>query len=113
MKINPKKSKNPLKNPKNPKIVENGQKNPKIPKNLKNRWSLLSFPILGGRDLTRALHSTPFRIQGEYPERDRVVVVVVAGRHFPFLIQDGLKVTHILSDTTFRNGTRDNEDYIS
>ena len=31
-----------------------------------------SFPILGLRDLTRALLSTPFRIQGGYPECDRL-----------------------------------------
>ena len=49
----------------------------------------LSFPILGGRNSTRALQSTPFQNPGGYPERDTggvVVVGVVAGRHFSFLI---------------------------
>ena len=53
---------------------------------------LFSFLILGGRDSTRALQSSLFQNPGGYPERDGVVgvvvVVVVVGRHFPFLIYD-------------------------
>ena len=75
VKKNPKKvQKVHKKNPKNLKIVKNGQKfrkSRKISKNLKNSLFFLffsqkkcypiSFPLLGGRDLTRALQSSPFQ----------------------------------------------------
>ena len=49
----------------------------------------LSFPILGGRDSTRALQSSPFQNPGGgSPESDTGGVVGVAGWYFSFLIQD-------------------------
>ena len=86
--INPKKSKMSIKNPQNPKIFRNGQKIQKsqnILKNFKNSLFLIffcnfffaekkcyyiSFLILGGRNSTRALQSTPFQNPGGSPERD-------------------------------------------
>ena len=59
-----------------------------FPKRKEKKCYPLSFPILGGRDSTRALQSTssPESLGGT-PERDTVaagVVVVVAGQYFSF-----------------------------
>ena len=56
--------------------------------NLLKKGYPLSFPILGGHNLTRAFQSSPFQNPGGDPERDGVGVLLlgVAGWHFPFLI---------------------------
>ena len=53
----------------------------------------LTFPILGERNSTRALHSARFRIQGGSPERDTPAVGVGAGLYFYYwmdwIVQSG------------------------
>ena len=56
-----------MKKPQKSKIFQNWSKNPKILKNLifffsqKKKCYPLSFPALGGRNLTRALQSSPIQ----------------------------------------------------
>ena len=72
--INPKKIQKSIKNKKNPKNVKNGQKSENLKKSQKitffeKKCYPLSFPILGGRDSTRALQSTPFQNPGAVSRR--------------------------------------------